>query len=88
MSSPAKIESKIGENSCVTYLNPRCKYPNTPLLGTGKSHVAQAIGHCAVRQGIDVMFTSQTRLLTQINAARATDTLERKLQALARVPSH
>ena len=32
------------------------------------------------------MFTSQTQLLTQINAARATDTLERKLQALARVP--
>ena len=54
--------------------------------GTGKSHIAQAIGHCAVRQVIDVMFTSQTRLLTQINAARATDTLERKLQALARVP--
>ena len=52
----------------------------------GKSHVAQAIGHCAVRQGVDVMFTSQSRLLAQINAARATDTLERKLQTLARVP--
>ncbi len=32
------------------------------------------------------MFTSQTRLLSQINAARATNTLERKLQTLARVP--
>lgn len=54
--------------------------------GTGKSHVAQAIGHCAVRQGSDVMFTSQTQLLAQINAARATGGFERKMQTLARVP--
>ena len=67
----------VNEKVCVLLTGP---------CGTGKSHVAQAIGHCAVRQGIDVMFTSQTRLFTQINAARATDTLERKLQALARVP--
>lgn len=26
--------------------------------GTGKSHIAQALGHCAVRQGIAVMFTT------------------------------
>ncbi len=54
--------------------------------GTGKSHVAQAIGHCAVRSGIDVMFTTQTQLLAQINAARATGGYERKMQTLARVP--
>ena len=54
--------------------------------GTGKSHVAQAIGHCAVRQGIDVMFSSQTQLLAQINAARATGGYERKMQTLIRVP--
>ena len=54
--------------------------------GTGKSHVAQALGHCAVRRGYDVLFTTQTRLLGQIHAARATGTIERKLQTLARVP--
>jgi DNA replication protein DnaC len=26
--------------------------------GTGKSHLAQALGHCAVRQGVDVVFTT------------------------------
>lgn len=31
--------------------------------GTGKSHIAQAIGHAAVRQGHDVLFTSQSQLL-------------------------
>ena len=54
--------------------------------GTGKSHIAQAIGHCAVRRGYDVMFTSQSNLLSQINAARATGAIERKMQALTRVP--
>jgi len=52
--------------------------------GTGKSHLAQALGHCAVRQGYDVVFTTQTRLLGSLQAARATDTFERRFQALAR----
>jgi DNA replication protein DnaC len=54
--------------------------------GTGKSHIAQAIGHCAVRLGYDVLFISQSSLLSQINAARATGAIERKMQALIRVP--
>lgn len=54
--------------------------------GTGKSHVAQALGHCAVRRGYDVLFTTQSQLLNQIHAARATGNVERKLQALVRLP--
>ena len=54
--------------------------------GTGKSHIAQAIGHAAVRQGHDVLFTSQSQLLGSLHAARATDAYERKFMALARVP--
>ncbi len=54
--------------------------------GTGKSHIAQAIGHCAVRLGYDVVFTSQSSLLAQIHAARATGSIERKMQTLSRVP--
>lgn len=54
--------------------------------GTGKSHIAQAIGHAAVRRGVDVMFSSQTELLRQLNAARATGGFDRKMQALVRVP--
>jgi len=30
--------------------------------GTGKSHLAQALGHCAIRQGHDVIFSTQTQL--------------------------
>lgn len=54
--------------------------------GTGKSHIAQAIGHGAVRQGHDVLFTSQSQLLGNLHAARATDTYNRRFQALTRIP--
>ena len=54
--------------------------------GTGKSHIAQAIGHAAVRQGYDVLFTSQSQLLGNLHAARATDTYDRRFQALVRIP--
>lgn len=53
--------------------------------GTGKSHLAQALGHCAVRAGHEVIFTSQTHLLGQLHAARATGLYERRFQAFARV---
>ena len=54
--------------------------------GTGKSHLAQALGHCAVRAGVDVVFSTCASLTTSMNAARATGAYERKLAALARVP--
>jgi DNA replication protein DnaC len=54
--------------------------------GTGKSHLAQALGHCAIRQGIDVLFTTCAQLVAAMNAARATGGYERKLASLARVP--
>jgi DNA replication protein DnaC len=63
----------------------------TPVLivgpcGTGKSHLAQALGHCAVRQGVDVVFTTCAGLTASLNAARATGGYERRLTQLARVP--
>ena len=54
--------------------------------GTGKSHIAQAIGHAAVRQGHDVLFYTQSQLLGSLHAARATDTYTRKFSALVRTP--
>lgn len=53
--------------------------------GTGKSHIAQALGHAAVRRGFDVLFTTQTKLLGQLHAARATQSFDRRFAALASV---
>jgi hypothetical protein len=52
--------------------------------GTGKSHLAQALGHIGARLGHDVLFTTQSQLLGSLNAARATGSFERRFQALAR----
>ena len=53
--------------------------------GTGKSHLAQALGHCAIRQGVDVRFLSQSALTGALHAARATGTYERVFRQLAKV---
>ena len=53
--------------------------------GTGKSHLAQALGHTAARQGHDVLFTTQTQLLATLRNAQAVGSYERRLQALSRV---
>lgn len=54
--------------------------------GTGKSHLAQAIGHCAARQGHDLLFTTQTQLLASLRNAQAVGNYERKLQTLSHLP--
>ncbi len=64
------------EKACVLIVGP---------CGTGKSHLAQALGHCAVRLGHDVLFTTQTKMLGQLHAARATNAYDRRLNALAKV---
>ncbi|RPI61176.1 MAG: ATP-binding protein, partial [Planctomycetaceae bacterium] len=63
---------------------------NAPVLivgpcGTGKSHLAQALGHLAVRRGRDTFFTTHAKLLSQLSSARALGGYERKLMQLAKV---
>lgn len=53
--------------------------------GTGKSHLAQALGHGAVRAGYDVLFTNHQQVLGSLHAARAVGTFERRFQALAKM---
>ena len=50
--------------------------------GTGKSHLAQAIGHAAVKQDYDVLFTSAAQLLSSLYQARANDTFDRRFKTL------
>jgi DNA replication protein DnaC len=53
--------------------------------GTGKSHLAQALGHGAIRAGYDVLFTTTSKMLNQLNAARATNGYDRQLAKLSGV---
>ena len=58
----------ISEKVCVFVIGP---------CGTGKSHLAQALGHSAIRNGLSVLFTSASKMLTQLHAARAINGFER-----------
>jgi DNA replication protein DnaC len=50
--------------------------------GVGKSHVAQAIGHRACRCGHSALYVTANRLFTELRAARADRSYDRKLQRL------
>lgn len=84
--NPTINEARVRELASCAFINEHAAVLIAGRCGTGKSHIAQAIGHEAVRRGVDVMFSSQTDLLRQLNAARATGGFERKMQTLVRVP--
>jgi len=64
------------EKVCVFIIGP---------CGTGKSHIAQALGHSAIRAGYNVLFTTQSKMLGQLNAARATNSFDRQFAKFAGV---
>jgi DNA replication protein DnaC len=53
--------------------------------GTGKSHIAQAIGHCALQQGFTVLCTTQSKLSDELQTAKAVNGYSRKIQALRKI---
>jgi DNA replication protein DnaC len=52
--------------------------------GVGKSHLAQALGHEACRQGYDVVFVSTHKMLQHLNGGRAEGSYERRLEQYLR----
>ncbi len=72
-------KAKIIELATCTFIERR---ENTCLIGpagTGKSHVAQALGHRACRAGYTVLFIEASQMLRELRAARADHSYERKL---------
>lgn len=83
---PKLNRALVHELATGRYLGERAPVLIVGPCGTGKSHLSQALGHCAIRQGVDVVFTTCAQLTASLNAARATGSYERKLATLARVP--
>lgn len=52
--------------------------------GVGKSHLAQALGQEAARQGFDVLFISAQKMLQHIHGGRADGSLERRINIYLR----
>jgi DNA replication protein DnaC len=53
-------------------------------VGVGKSHVAQALAHLAIRAGADARFLKTSRALAHLAGGRADHTWDRRLRELAR----
>ena len=54
--------------------------------GTGKSHIAQAIGHAAIQQGYRVIYREAHTFLEELAEATLADTRKAYLAELTRVP--
>ena len=63
----------------------------TPVIivgscGTGKTHLAQAIGFFAIQKGFDVLMTSQSELSGMLTEAKATNSYSKKIKKLSEIP--
>jgi DNA replication protein DnaC len=54
--------------------------------GTGKSHLAQAIGHCAIQQGYKVLYRETHILLDELAEAVAEGTRKDYMESVSTVP--
>ena len=82
---PSLNRTQIHDLATGRYLTERAPVLIVGPCGTGKSHLAQALGHAAARHGHDVLFTTQTQLTGTLHKARAIGTYERRLQQLAKI---
>ncbi len=53
-------------------------------VGVGKSHIAQALAHLAIRSGADARFLKTSRALAHLAGGRADRTWDRRLRELTR----
>jgi DNA replication protein DnaC len=53
-------------------------------VGVGKTHVAQGLGHLAIRQGAEVRFAKTSRVLATLAGGHADQTWDKRLRELAR----
>jgi DNA replication protein DnaC len=84
--NPAVDHAQIADLATARFITECAPVLIVGPTGTGKSHLAQALGHCALRLGHEILFTTQTKLLLTLHGARATETFAKKLQQLAKIP--
>lgn len=77
--NPAIPRSQILELGTCAWVQRRENVILVGAAGVGKSHLAQALGLRACRAGHSVQFTSANDMLVALRAARADDTVERRL---------
>ena len=77
--NPGIPKSKVIDLATCAFVE---RHQNVLLIGptgTGKSHLAQAIGHRACRAGLSVLYVAAQDLFKQLRAARADSGYDRRL---------
>ena len=82
----------VNINKPLIYDLATCKYilQKTPVIivgpcGTGKSHLAQALGFIAIQKGFDVLMTTQSDLSMTLNEGKSTSTYHNRMKKLAQL---
>jgi DNA replication protein DnaC len=78
--------AQIQELASCRFIDERAPVLIVGPCGTGKSHIAQALAHCAIRQGIDALWLQQSKLFSELQAAKAAGRYEKKFAEFAKVP--
>jgi DNA replication protein DnaC len=84
--NPKINQAQIQELASCRFIKEKSPVLIVGPTGTGKSHIAQALAHCAIRQGLDVLWLTQTKLFSELQAARAAGRYEKKFYELSKIP--
>lgn len=84
--NPKINRAQIQELASCSFIAERVPVLIVGPCGTGKSHIAQAIAHCAIRRGIDTLWLSQTQIFNELQAARASGRFDKKFSELIKIP--
>lgn len=84
--NPKVNQAQIQELAMCRFVEEKAPVLIVGPCGTGKSHIAQALAHCAIRQGIDVLWLLQGKLFSELQAAKAAGRYDKKFAEFAKVP--
>lgn len=84
--NPKMDRKKVFELATGSFVNKREDALFLGRPGTGKSHLAQAIGHALILQGVRVLYREAHTLLDELLEAQLVGERKRKMEELASVP--
>ena len=82
--NPTLNRQRLLDLAACTYIRQKRNVLICGPTGVGKSHLAQALGQEACRQGFLVLFLETHKMLQHLNGGRADGTWERRLQTYLR----
>lgn len=82
--SPKLPAAQIRDLAALRWLHARESVILFGPVGVGKTHVAQALGHLAIRLGVNVRFAKTSRVLAELAGGHADRTWDKRMRELIR----